>query len=92
MIEYDSSGRMRYNPEFHFNQGKPWDSQDKEYLIRWYDIIGMEEMSLALGRTEATLTGKVSELRKAGIMIKPKKKVYCRRILKDEDGRAVLGY
>lgn len=92
MIEYDSFGRMKYNPEFHPNQGKYWTYEEEEYLIKWYDLIGMEEMSFALGRTEATISEKVTRLRKLDRMVKPIKKNYARRILKEEDGRAIVGY
>lgn len=92
IIEYDKSGRMKYNPEFHFNQSKPWSYEDEEYLIKWYEFIGMEEMSFALGRTEATVTEKVSRLRKQGKMLIPTQKNRTRRILKEEEGRAIVGY
>ena len=92
MIEYDRSGRMKYNPEFHFNQGKSWTHEEEEYLIKWYDLIGMEEMSFALGRTEGTIADKVNRLRKRGRMTKAAHKNYVRRILREEDGRAILGY
>lgn len=49
MIKYDKQGRIQYNPELHFNQGQRWSEEDTEYLINWYHIIGVEEMSLALG-------------------------------------------
>ena len=51
-VTYDKCGRMNYNPELHFNQGESWSDEELEYLINWYYIIGVEEMSLALGRTE----------------------------------------
>lgn len=62
-IEYDKSGRMKYNQDLHDRQGKPWDNDEIEYLIAWYTIIGLEEMSLALGRTEGTIATKVNKLR-----------------------------
>ncbi|MDU7947824.1 MAG: hypothetical protein E7J31_05245 [Clostridium sp.] len=55
MIEYDNQGRMKYNPELHFNQGQKWSKEDTDYLINWYHIVGVEEMSLALGRSEQTI-------------------------------------
>jgi hypothetical protein len=63
-IEYDCYGRMKYNPEFHANDGKTWSKDDIDYLINWYDIIGPEEMSFALERTIKAIQQKVSELRK----------------------------
>ncbi|MDB1924097.1 hypothetical protein PMY56_13450 [Clostridium tertium] len=89
MLEYDRYGRMAYNSELHFNQGKPWDKEDLEYLIQWYDIIGMEEMGLALGRTEATVADKVSKLRKAGIMPKSTKRFHLKLLRGDKDVQAV---
>lgn len=67
-IKYDSYGRMEYNPIFHPNNGKPWTKEDLQYLIDWYDKIGADEMSFALGRTIKSIMQKVSNLRKDGIM------------------------
>ncbi|MGG7057564.1 hypothetical protein ACQPUZ_04630 [Clostridium tertium] len=93
MIEYDRQGRMRYNPELHDRQGLPWEEDEIEYLIRWYDIIGMEEMSLALGRTENTVTSKVQRMRKEGKMQKANVKKYTIKILKEEvNGKVILAY
>ena len=89
MLEYDEQGRMKYNPDLHFNQGKFWSKEDLEYLIKWYDIIGVEEMSLALGRTEFTVTDKVYKLRKRGLMEKAKKKYHPRLLRRDIDVQAV---
>lgn len=72
LVEYDKCGRMRYNPDLHFSQGKPWADEDIDYLINWYVKIGLEEMSLALGKTEATVATKVAKLRKRGLMSKGK--------------------
>jgi hypothetical protein len=67
-IEYDICGRMKYNPDLHDRQGRPWEDDEKEYLINWYSKIGLEEMSLALGRTETTIATKVSIFRSQGKM------------------------
>lgn len=79
-IEYDKYGRMKYNPEFHPNAGNPWSSKDLEYLIEWFDKIGAEEMSLALGRPMTTVSNKVSILRKKGVMKKNNKRSWHVRI------------
>ncbi|MGG7059871.1 hypothetical protein ACQPUZ_16520 [Clostridium tertium] len=93
MIEFDDYGRMKYNAELHDRQGLPWEEDEIEYLIRWYDIIGMEEMSLALGRTENTVTSKVQRMRKEGKMPKANVKKYTIKILKEEvDGKVILAY
>lgn len=87
-IEYDKCGRMKYNPDLHERQGQPWEDEEKEYLINWYNIIGLEEMSLALGRTEGTIATKVNIFRNQGWMpkespkniireLKPKSKTRC---------------
>jgi len=75
-VKYDNAGRMKYNPDLHDRQGKLWDDDEKEYLINWYNIIGLEEMSLALGRTEGTVANKVNQLRSLGKMpIEPPRKI-----------------
>ncbi|KGN00843.1 hypothetical protein IRP63_16345 [Clostridium phage CWou-2020a] len=79
---YDKCGRMNYNPEIHLNNGKVWNEEDINYLINWYDIVGVEEMSFALGRTEKTIMHKVHLLRKEGRMKKPEKVTRCKRKLK----------
>lgn len=83
VVEYDNFGRMKYNPEYHFNQGSPWSIEDKEYLIEWLDKIGLEEMSFALGRTESTISEKARVLRKQGKM-KPDTKSRNPRLLRLE--------
>ncbi|MGG7215419.1 hypothetical protein ACQPUY_17765 [Clostridium nigeriense] len=92
MIEFDDYGRMKYNPELHPNQGEPWSYEDTKYLIDWLEIIGYEEMSLALGRTEITLRTKVCRLRKDGLMEIPNKKIYHQRLLRRCDSEQVITY
>jgi len=79
-ITYDRYGRMNYNPMFHENNRKPWDPEDDEYIINWYDIIGPEEMSFAISRTIKSAMNRVARLRKAGKMRKPLKSVSTKRI------------
>ena len=75
-VEYDKCGRMKYNPDLHDRQGKPWDDEEIEYLIVWYTKIGLEEMSLALGRTEGTIAQKVNQFRNQGKMsIEPQQRI-----------------
>ena len=79
-IEYDRFGRMMYNPEFHSKNGTPWSKEDIEYLIKYYDIAGPEEMSFALDRTSKTVMEKVFQLRKKDLMTKPVKQTWNKRI------------
>ena len=72
-VQYDNCGRLMYNPNLHPNQGMPWSTEDKEYLSEWLDKIGLEEMSLALGRTETTISEKARVLRQKGKMKKDSK-------------------
>lgn len=81
-IEYDKCGRMKYNPDLHKNQGTPWSEEDIEYLINWYNKIGVEEMSLALERSEATVATKVNMLRKKGLMKNNTVRKCHRRLIK----------
>lgn len=79
---YDKCGRMNYNSEIHFMNGKVWNEEDIDYLITWYYIIGVEEMSFALGRTEKTIMHKVHCLKKEGLMEKPEKVTRRKREIK----------
>lgn len=81
-IEYDHFGRMLYNPDFHANNRTPWDFDDLQYLINWYDVIGAEELSFALERTITTVRTKACSLRKSGIMPKTTNKRWHKRIKK----------
>ena len=75
-VEYDRWGRMKYNPVFHENNGKTWTQEDLQYLIDWYDAIGVEEMSFALSRTMGTIQNKVADLRKSNRMQRVGKKIH----------------
>lgn len=92
MVEYDSYGRMKYNSELHFNQGNKWTPEDMEYLVKWYDIIGAEEMSLALGRTEMTIADKVFKLRRKGLMKEGDKTKRHIRLLRRCDSEQAVTY
>lgn len=78
-LNFNEKGMITYNKELHPNQGQPWSEEDLLYLIEWYDIIGGEEMSFALGRTEKTISVKASNLRKEGLMKASNKQKRVRR-------------
>ena len=63
---YDRYGRMKYNPLYHPNNGKIYTTEEKEYLLKYYESIGPKEISLALGRTENSVTSKYISLKKKG--------------------------
>lgn len=65
---YDSQGRMKYNPDFHFNHKKDWTTTDQRYLLENYKTSTANELSLALGRTPGVIHDRLSRLRKAGIL------------------------
>ena len=88
MIEYDSAGRMRYNPELHDRQGQPWTVEETQYLIEWYHKIGAEEMSLALGRSENTIATRINRLRSKGVM--SREKIYAARLLRLEGKENII--
>lgn len=90
MIEYDNWGRMKYNPEIHFNQGHNWTTEELDYLVNWLDKIGLEEMSLALGRTETSIATKVHKLRREGLMSKQNKIVNHPRLLRRIDKESLI--
>lgn len=91
MIEYDSSGRMKYNPEFHTKSGQPWEEDDIQYLIDWYEKIGPEEMSFALERPISAIIQKATVLRKKGFIKKPTKEVRFARARYENERNMMRG-
>lgn len=85
---FDRFGRMRYHPEYHPNQRKPWTTVDQQSLIDDYEKLGPERMSLELGRTINTVMQRATELRKKGLMAKPAKRAYHRREMRPGGGDA----
>lgn len=66
-ITFDRVGRMKYNPDFHPNSGKPFTQSDLEYLCKYYYIDGVKSMAYAMGRTERVIAGKVYKLKVEGL-------------------------
>ena len=67
-IEYTSSNRrMRYNPEFHENHGKPFTTKELAYMCSVYHSKKKADIAMALGRTHSTILSKAHELKKAGL-------------------------
>lgn len=66
MIQYDSCGRMKYHPEYHENHGKPYTEEDLAYICATYRRGNRKEIALAVGRTDATISALVYQLKKAG--------------------------
>lgn len=65
-VAYDSSGRMKYNPEYHFNQGKPYTLSELVYICQQYRMGNRKTLSMAVGRTEGTLAALIYKLKKSG--------------------------
>ncbi|MFE3973164.1 MULTISPECIES: hypothetical protein [unclassified Peribacillus] len=65
-VEYDDCGRVKFNPELHENQRKPWSEEDKEYLCKYESIDELETVAMALGRTRGTVAENLKKLRKSG--------------------------
>jgi len=64
VVKYDKLGRMQYNPELHTNHKKPWTVDELEYLCKFYYIDGPKTISLALGKTEKTISRVIYQLKK----------------------------
>lgn len=62
MVQYDTFGRMKYNPEYHDNHGKRWSKEDLIYLCSMHGAMKRKDLSLALGRTETTVAMKLYTL------------------------------
>jgi hypothetical protein len=66
-IDYTASNRrMRYNPEFHENHGKPFTVKELAYLCSMWSGMKKADIAMALGRTHGTILSKAYYLRKTG--------------------------
>lgn len=59
MEQYDKHGRLKYNPEYHDNHGSIWSEEDLVYLYSMHDVMPRKSLSMALGRTETTVSTKL---------------------------------
>lgn len=67
-IEYTASNsRMRYNPEFHENHGKPFTKDDYIYMCSMWDSMKKADIAMALGKTVGTVLSKKYYLKKVGL-------------------------
>lgn len=66
-IEYDNYRRMKYHPDYHPNQDKPYTVSDLVYICQNYESKSKEEISLAVGRTPGAIMRMVYKLRKDGM-------------------------
>lgn len=65
-VEYDIVGRMKYHPDFHPNQGKPFTPEENAYLCYWYEKDSARNICLALGRSETSLSSRIYQMKKKG--------------------------
>lgn len=65
-LEFDQFGRMKYNPDFHFNHGKVMSEDDLMYLCKFWGLESVKSLSLGLGKTEMTLASLITKLKKDG--------------------------
>lgn len=67
-LEYTASNhRLRYNPEFHENQGKPFTKDDLVYMCSMWDSMKKADIAMALGKTHGAVLSKAYSLRKNGL-------------------------
>ena len=72
-LEYDKYGRLKYNPAYHPNQGKPWTTKENIYLCKYYRSArgckgsNIKSLSLDMGRTVNSIRSQLLFLRKAGL-------------------------
>ncbi|MFJ5716566.1 DNA-entry nuclease [Neobacillus sp. NPDC093127] len=66
-IEYTASNhRMKYNPEFHENHGKPFTVKELAFLCSSWEGMKKADIAMALGRTHGTVLSKAYELKRKG--------------------------
>ncbi len=65
-VQYDTSGRMKYHPDYHFNHQKPYTIEELVYICKQYEWGNVKTLSLDVGRTEATLHSRIYKLKESG--------------------------
>lgn len=65
-IKYDQFGRMLYHPKFHTRHGKRFTNEELIYLCKFWEVDDVKSLSFGLGKTEMTLSTKITELKKNG--------------------------
>lgn len=65
-IEYDNLGRMKYHPDYHFAHGQRFTEEETAYICRYIDSDEIINLSLAIGKTQMTISDKASRLRRNG--------------------------
>lgn len=66
-LEFTASNhRMRYNPEFHENHGKPFTVKELIFICSSWEGMKKADIAAAVGRTHGTVQSKVYLLKKKG--------------------------
>ena len=53
-----SNGRMKYNPEFCENHGRPYTTDDLIYICSVWDTMPKAEIAMAVGKTHGSVLSK----------------------------------
>lgn len=67
-IEYDYEGRLKYNQEFHTEQGRQFTTMEIAYLCKFADKDELKSLSMALGRTEQVLRNTLMQIKKNNLL------------------------
>lgn len=67
MTEYDSQGRLKFDPELHENHGKPFTTGELAYICSMHESMSLTDIGLAVGRTPAAVAMRMSSLKKQGV-------------------------
>ncbi|MEK4781115.1 DNA-entry nuclease [Bacillus sp. FSL L8-0199] len=65
-IQYDSCGRMKYHPDYHFNHKKPYTVKELAYICATYQRGARKSVAMAVGRTESTISDLICKMKKDG--------------------------
>ncbi|EHQ63650.1 hypothetical protein PDENDC454_04264 [Paenibacillus dendritiformis C454] len=67
-IEYDSTGMMKYHPDYHPKRGEAYTDEELCYLAKFYKFDGKESISLALDRPGSSVQKRYIQLAKSGLL------------------------
>lgn len=67
MSEYDSQGRLKYDPGLHEEHGERYSEDDLIYMCSAHGYDSLTDIGLALGRTPCAIAVKLGHLKKKGL-------------------------
>lgn len=66
MSEYDSQGRLKYDPDLHDCHQERYTEDDLAYMCAMHRAMTLTDIGLAVGRTPCAIAVKIGNIKKQG--------------------------